>query len=348
MTAEINVIDRTNLHTSIGMIGGVGSLDLGEIGDTIALLATEENNPKIRFISPERLRRHPSAALLYIPALINRTKSGTTAALMTYTGGERPIPVVMDLSHVLAMLSYVYRVKEGDSRLTSEEIAVDGSALISLGVVFERLRPFAKGYAGYLLYAIWLAYPILQRFYRSMFGYVMYLDSATIADFTTYTNILAAGLSSLRDADPFDSAPASIVRDWLCAGLLLSIVSANPETEDLGDLLPGFIRKDIDYAAIRQPSKIELVINSALNMQVDIPVRPQVRKLMQHLVNNGSLQKLPVLYLSLNEESEKQAWQAFETSYVKTAKKNRGVQFYAYISATKDKTLNVNVIQNLL
>jgi hypothetical protein len=83
-------------------------------------------------------------------------------------------------------------------------------------------------------------------------------------------------------------------------------------------------------------------------MQVDIPVRPQVRKLMQHLVNNGSLQKLPVLYLSLNEESEKQAWQAFETSYVKTAKKNKGVQFYAYISATKDKTLNVNVIQNLL
>jgi hypothetical protein len=345
MKAEINRIDRTNRATSIGIIGGVGSLELEQINKSLMLLTTTQGVPILRRISPSDIAVHPSGLFTFIPALLRSRNDMYEASLLTYNRDGIVAPVAVDLAHLLQISSVLFRGREESMAVSIDQYVSQFAAFTTGAAAYSYLRRvLPKGY-GFAAWAVWLSLPILEKPFEWMMRQLIYLDKVAIADLNQYVNLLVQGLVSLKDGSVTESQPASIVRDWLTAALTWSIMYAEEDEDDLGDLIPGDILADTMGADVY---KTKIVVAVSENRKVTLERRESSEIVMDYLTLGNEISRIPVLFFRLDSDDEKATWESMELANKKIAEKNKERAFYAGLTAARDKAVNVDVLIKLI
>lgn len=338
MNAQLHVSDGWNLNTSIGVIGGVGSLDYDSLKNPgLAILSSKNNVPILRKANFDSLKQHPAGLLMFIPAILRERKGGLEATLFTAT--DLKVPVAVDLTHLLYMLTLTYRGKV-DETLTVDKIVTEITTFLTTVGATEaahrRLPPRLKLFA----YAIWAAYPLFRRGWMNLASWFMYLDESTILDMQMYLQMISEGVNVVEDLDIFDKSSSSIIRDWLAAGYLLALANSDPSKESLGDALPGSFLKSGETASVDGDT---ITVDSQIsNTRYVIPVRRRIFEIWEYFIRTEELVRVPIFYFYLSGDSERASWDRMETALRRTAE-NKSYPAYKNLTAARDKGITVDV-----
>lgn len=339
MRAQLHLVDRWNLNTSIGVIGGVGSLEMSELRDVgIVVQSYSQDKPILKRVDLATLSRHPSAMLLCIPAILRERKGTLEASL--WTAPDLRCPVAVDLAHLLYLLTTVHRGLS-DQNIDVDDVVSEFATFITTAAATDAVYRRLPGNYKILAYLIWAAYPIIRRGINSIAGWFMYLDEAALSDMQAYLKLIVDGVSVLTSLDIFDAWSASIVRDWLAAAYLLALANSDARVAALGDYAPGTLLKTGER--IRVEDDVITIDSEIADATIVLQVRDRVFDFWDVFVRANEIIRIPVFYFYLHDDDERAAWEKAEISMRRILAQYMNEPTFRNVTAARDKAFVVDV-----